>query len=227
MANKKTSKTQLVQAFEDFILALALILILAALVMLGGCSEPTRRPAQTYGSRPVAGAMSRQCAWPTTVFCDPELPKISCERLKAAAEYWNLQAPASAFFTFGGISPTPDHVADLMHNAVWVTYAPPEKRLKLSSITDGKPHMLAVTMTWPHATTQCRARAVMMQFVQDGDFQPDDLESVLIHELGHVLGLPDLDTDGCVMNGTADLKSPYPPILCERERNLIDALYAP
>lgn len=61
----------------------------------------------------------------------------------------------------------------------------------------------ATTTAWPVAVTTKTPLGAPVVYLYADRIQKDEAEIVVTHELGHVLGLPDLPTMGAIMSGAA------------------------
>jgi len=139
-----------------------------------------------------------------------------------AVNWWNNNPLFSSKpFKFGGTRPLTD---PLRPGVLYVTPSPNIKHL--DNMSD-RPQVVAQTGFMQSPTgSMCIKFQVTYQEIMTEDMSAASWTHTMMHELGHVLGLPDWPVKGCLMSKlpATDLIDPQYQ-LCPSELNLLKAIY--
>lgn len=172
-------------------------LILVGAVVLQACGI---RPSPQVSCNFVQNSEQQRVSWgaqtPVVMLIDSSVPGIHYDAIKRAAQVWNESVGREVIkiggWTSTGPSPTPDGVNLIYFQRNW----------------DGPSNEQArTTIYWSgeriyEADVKVNERDFEFFSGETGEAGKLDIESLLIHEFGHVLGLKHTQIQGSVMQPT-------------------------
>ncbi len=168
-------------------------------LLAGGGIAALGAAAAAFSITSVNGKPWRWPSWTATIHTDPDMPANRALAIKKAAATWTSVDGASFRFVYGGDSPSAD-LTDLDNGNSDVYFAPLN------------PFVYAVTVTLAGGS-DIREQDVVFNSTLDWSTtglpaDGADVESVALHELGHVLGLGHEDVLPSVMRSSGDASVP-------------------
>ncbi len=160
------------------------------------------------------GNVMRQCSPPVLVGISSNVVEKDRKYIIAAFEFWNKEIGKQVFFDMGIIDMAPD--APGASAFVLVGWA---NNYTASGFT------LAKHVPWTY-TNGCFAHSYVAITMPFDEIPIESMKyTAMMHEMGHVLGLRDLDEPGHIMSGKQSIKQTDIPHLTDDEREAMRLFY--
>lgn len=184
--------------------------VLLLLLLTSACANMYRENPYAVNS---VDKFVRQCHLPVFIACHPDLNDEYCDLVNKSTNYWNRSVGERLFFNLGRIDLSNEGV---LHSVVLFGINP---NLNKKSYA----------ITRFHYDTHGCMQYTSVEFGEVVLKQSNEvLETVIRHELGHVLGLDHIDelfTFNRIMNPCIAASEKHPVEIGDEEREVIRTIY--
>lgn len=183
--------------------SLLVILVMSSLALVA--CQPKLVPEEDCNF--VMSSEIQRVSWkanlPVKMYISPEVPIELRQAVRIAASKWNLEIGKEALIIYENDSTPTKAVKDGTNIISWETAWNPNKPSEQAR----------TTITWRGDTineADILVNAKNHQFSAFGEINPNkiDFTALMVHELGHVLGLQHVTGEPSVMNPTLALNTP-------------------
>lgn len=192
-------------------------LITAALLIISSCSKAQSETR----SRIINGTLGRQCNGIVAVKCSAKLGEL-CGSVRNGVDFWNRQLAGRTFFRYDGMyTGSPVFAPGILY------VLPAPDGLEPAFVNElNEAHIVGFSPS--EATPESRAcftesaTFIMPRLLE---FKSVLQETVIVHEMGHILGLPHNVWDSDSVMSTPAEATPLPMQLTQADKATLWAIY--